>query len=58
MIKNLDEITISLCDNGFVVQISGENELDRYQTKKMVFVSRNQMYDYLDTLIDNANSSI
>jgi hypothetical protein len=58
MIKNLDEITISLCDNGFVVQISGENELDRYQTKKMVFVSREQMYDYLDTLIDNANSSI
>lgn len=58
MIKNLDEITISLCDNGFVVQISGENEQDRYQTKKMVFVSRNQMYDYLDTLIDNANSSI
>lgn len=58
MIKNLDEITISLCDNGFVVQISGENEQDRYQTKKMVFVTRQQMYDYLDTLIDHANSSI
>lgn len=60
--KNLEEVTIRLCDNGFLVEYSFENEYDRYENKKLVFNNRSDMLNLLNSLIDaketNGNTGI
>ncbi len=53
--KNLDEATISFCDNGFMLQFSYQDEHDNYQAKRMVFTTKDNLYDYLDLLIKTRN---
>ena len=53
--KNLEEATISFCDNGFMLQFSYQDDHSDYQAKRMVFATQSDLYDYLDLLIKTRN---
>lgn len=55
MIKNIEEASISLCDNGFLLQFSYTDEVERYQNKRMIFATKQELYDYLDLIIEARN---
>ncbi len=50
--KNIEEVTISLCDNGFMLQFSYQDDRNDYQSKRMVFTHTNELYAYLDMLFE------
>lgn len=54
--KNLTEVTIGLCDNGYLVQYSYENEHGRYEEKKLVFLTRLDLFNYLGSLMDASDA--
>lgn len=56
--KNLEEATISFCDNGFMLQFSYQDEHNDYQSKRMVFSTRSGLYDYLDAIIEARNKHV
>jgi len=62
MITSIEEINVTFCDNGFLVQFNYSDEADRYQTKRMIFATKQELCSYFDLLIEvrdkNANSSL
>jgi len=62
MIKNVEEVNVTFCDNGFLALFNYSDEADRYQTKRMIFATKQELYSYFDLLIEvrnkNGNSSI
>lgn len=62
MITSIEEMTVNFCDNGFMLQFSYTDEVDRYKNKRMVFATKQEVYAYIDTLLEarnkHANSSL
>jgi hypothetical protein len=62
MIKNLEEATITFCENGFMLAYNYTDGENNYQNKRRVFASAVDMYEYINKLTEakkaNGNTSI
>jgi hypothetical protein len=56
MIKNLEEATITFCDNGFMLAFAYTDGNDNYHNRRMVFVTAAEMYNYITKLSDAKKS--
>lgn len=50
-----DSFDVSICDNGYVLQIGGKTHNDDWINKKIVCTDLNQLFDLI-TLIDSMDS--
>jgi hypothetical protein len=60
--KNIEGFDISFCHNGFVGSFSFEDDSGSWESRKLVFLDRESLFRYLDTIIDarvaSGNTSI
>jgi hypothetical protein len=60
--KNIEGFDISFCYNGFVASFSFESDSGNWESRKMVFSTKEALFTYLDHIISlraaDGNTSI
>jgi hypothetical protein len=60
--KGIEGLDISFCYNGFVASLSFENDSGSWESRKMVFDTKEALFTYLDHIISlrvaSGNTSI
>jgi hypothetical protein len=55
--KNLEDATISFCDNGFMLSFSYIDARGEYKSVRRVFTTTMELYTYLDLIVAAKNSN-